>query len=69
MRKITLGRTKIRVSVVSLGTWSYGGANTSGGRPVGWAGQEEIDSKVLIQMNLQYWQILHKTPSIVYLFQ
>lgn len=45
MRKITLGRTKVRVSVVSLGTWSYGGANTSGGRPVGWAGQEETDSK------------------------
>ena len=45
MRKVTLGRTKVKVSAVSLGTWSYGGANTSSGRPVGWAGQEEPDSQ------------------------
>jgi len=45
MRKITLGRTKVKVSAVSLGTWSFGGANTSGGRSVGWAGQEELDSQ------------------------
>ncbi len=45
MRKIILGRTNAKVSAVSLGTWSFGGANTSGGRSVGWAGQEENDSR------------------------
>jgi len=59
MRYITLGRTKTKVSAVSLGTWSYGGANTSGGRSVGWSGQEETDSqKALIkawESGINHW--------------
>ncbi len=45
MKQITLGRTKAVVSTISLGTWSYGGGNTSGKIPVGWAGQRDDDSK------------------------
>ena len=45
MKQITLGRTKAVVSAISLGTWSYGGGNTSGKIPVGWAGQRDDDSK------------------------
>ena len=45
MRQVLLGRTKVSVSSVSLGTWSYGGANVSSGRSVGWAGQENKDSR------------------------
>jgi aryl-alcohol dehydrogenase-like predicted oxidoreductase len=44
MRNITLGRTGAEVSAISLGTWSYGGANKSGKLPVGWAGQSDNDS-------------------------
>ncbi len=44
MRKIILGRTGAEVSAISLGTWSYGGANKSGTLPVGWAGQSDNDS-------------------------
>ena len=36
MEYVTLGRTKEKVSRISLGTWSYGGPNTlSGDNPVG----------------------------------
>jgi len=59
MRQITLGRTKTKVSAVSLGTWSYGGENISGGRSVGWAGQEKLDSqKALIkawEVGINHW--------------
>ena len=59
MRQITLGRTKTKVSAVSLGTWSYGGKNISGGRSVGWAGQEKLDSqKALIkawEVGINHW--------------
>jgi aryl-alcohol dehydrogenase-like predicted oxidoreductase len=59
MRQITLGRTKTKVSAVSLGTWSYGGKNMSGGRSVGWAGQEKLDSqKALIkawEVGINHW--------------
>ena len=45
MEYITLGRTKEKVSRISLGTWSYGGPNTlSGNHPVGWSGQDDNDS-------------------------
>ncbi len=48
MRKITLGRTDTEISVISLGTWSFGGANTSGKQAVGWAGQSDNDSKEVL---------------------
>ena len=44
MRKIILGKTGAEVSAISLGTWSYGGANKQGEIPVGWEGQQDNDS-------------------------
>ena len=44
MRKIILGKTGAKVSTISLGTWSYGGANKQGETPVGWEGQKDADS-------------------------
>ena len=44
MRKIILGKTEQKVSIISLGTWSYGGANKVGATPIGWEGQKENDS-------------------------
>jgi len=44
MRKIMLGKTGAKVSIISLGTWSYGGANKQGETPVGWEGQKDDDS-------------------------
>ena len=44
MRKIVLGKTGAKVSTISLGTWSYGGANKQGETPVGWEGQKDADS-------------------------
>ena len=48
MRKIILGRTSERVSVISLGAWSYGKENISGGSNVGWAGQSDQDSRLAL---------------------
>ena len=45
MEYITLGKTQSSVSRISLGTWAYGGANTSGSQSVGWADQADRDSK------------------------
>ena len=44
MRKIILGKTGAEISIISLGTWSYGGANKQGEIPVGWEGQNDDDS-------------------------
>ena len=44
MKKITLGRTKEDVSIISLGAWSHGKQNTSGGHNVGWSNQSDLDS-------------------------
>jgi len=44
MRRIILGKTGAKVSTISLGTWSYGGANKQGETPVGWEGQKDADS-------------------------
>jgi len=44
MRQIMLGKTGAEVSAISLGTWSYGGANKQGEIPVGWEGQQDDDS-------------------------
>ena len=53
MKQITFGRTKAKVSTISLGTWSYGGGNVSGGRPVGWADQSDTDSQAAL---IQAWK-------------
>ena len=45
MEYITLGKTQSSVSKISLGTWAYGGAATSGDQAVGWADQDDADSK------------------------
>jgi len=45
-----LGRTGAKVSRISLGTWSYGGANMVGkNQPIGWAGQADEDSRRALQ--------------------
>ena len=59
MRKIILGRTGAEVSAISLGTWSYGGANKSGKLPVGWAGQSDNDSTSALkrawELGINHW--------------
>lgn len=59
MRKIRLGRTGEMVSAVSLGTWSYGGENTSGSIPVGWADQNNTDSQSALsacwEIGINHW--------------
>lgn len=50
MEYTVLGRTGEKVSRISLGTWSYGGANMAGkNQPVGWAGQVDEDSRRALQ--------------------
>ena len=53
MKQITFGRTKAKVSTISLGTWSYGGENVSDGRSVGWADQSDTDSQAAL---IQAWK-------------
>ncbi len=53
MKKITFGRTEVKVSTISLGTWSYGSGNVSGGRSVGWADQSDGDSRAAL---IQAWE-------------
>ncbi len=53
MKQITFGRTNAKVSTISLGTWSYGGENVSGGRSVGWADQSDVDSQAAL---IQAWK-------------
>ena len=59
MRKILLGKTEQEVSIISLGTWSYGGSNKQGKIPVGWEGQQEDDSinalKHCYQSGINHW--------------
>jgi myo-inositol catabolism protein IolS len=60
MEYIILGRTGAKVSRISLGTWSYGGANTAGNnQPVGWAGQADEDSRLALQkayeLGINHW--------------
>jgi len=54
MRKVVLGRTNVSVSAVSLGTWSFGGENKSGKIPVGWANQNDNDSRLAL---LRAWEL------------
>jgi aryl-alcohol dehydrogenase-like predicted oxidoreductase len=53
MKRITFGRTDAKVSAISLGTWSYGGGNISGGRSVGWADQSDSNSRAAL---IQAWK-------------
>ena len=59
MRKITLGRTNVSVSAISLGTWSFGGPNMSGKRAVGWGGQDDVDSQSALvrawELGINHW--------------
>ena len=59
MEYITLGKTQNNVSNISLGTWSYGGAATSGDQAIGWADQDDIDSnKALLKAHrsgINHW--------------
>lgn len=59
MRKIILGKTGQEVSTISLGTWSYGGANKQGRIPVGWDGQDDKDSinalKQCYNVGINHW--------------
>ncbi|MFC1549831.1 aldo/keto reductase [Candidatus Neomarinimicrobiota bacterium] len=49
-----LGRTGVKVSKISLGTWSFGSANHSAaGDSVGWANQSDQDSLNVLK---QAWQ-------------
>ncbi len=49
MRRIRFGRTEEEVSVVAVGTWSYGGERVAGGRAVGWAGHRDRDAKAALR--------------------
>ena len=59
LRKVTLGRTQIKVSSVSLGTWAFGGANMSGKFSVGWSDQSKNNSKKTLtrawELNINHW--------------
>lgn len=59
MKKVILGKTNELVSRISLGTWSYGGANTTGEMAVGWAGQKDEDSRLALQraweLGINHW--------------
>ncbi len=48
MKKITFGRTNVKFSTISLGTWSYGSGNISRGQSVGWADQSDTDSRAAL---------------------
>jgi aryl-alcohol dehydrogenase-like predicted oxidoreductase len=53
MKKITFGRTNVKVSTISLGTWSYGSGNVSRGQSIGWADQSDTDSRAAL---IQAWK-------------
>jgi len=59
MEYITLGKTEISVSNISLGTWAYGGAKISGRQSVGWADQADMDSKKALlkahEVGINHW--------------
>lgn len=42
------------VSAISLGTWAHGGPSESGGRPVGWSGHNDEQSKKAL---LRAWEL------------
>lgn len=42
--RIRLGRTNVRVPVVGLGSWSFGGLQWTGNYSVGWSGHDEVEA-------------------------
>ncbi len=54
MRKVTLGRTNVEVSAISLGTWAYGGSNMSGDKSVGWSGHNDTAAT---QALIRAWEL------------
>jgi aryl-alcohol dehydrogenase-like predicted oxidoreductase len=59
MRTAQLGRTNVRVPVVSLGTWGHGGPNTSEGASVGWTGHDDRQAKEALaeahRLGIRHW--------------
>lgn len=59
MRKVKLGRTGVEVPVISVGTWSYGGKNTSGPVSVGWSGHDPAQAEAALRechaLGLTHW--------------
>ena len=60
MEYTILGRTGVKVSRISLGTWSYGGVNVVGNNvSVGWAGQDDKDSRGALrkayEVGINHW--------------
>mgnify|MGYP003321311060 CR=1 FL=1 len=59
MNRTLLGRTGASVSVISLGTCSYGGPSTAGNVAVGWGGQYDDDSKSALakawELGINHW--------------
>jgi len=59
MKYITLGKTNEKVSIIGLGSWSYGKENISNGSSVGWAGQSDSDSisalKKSFSLGINHW--------------
>lgn len=45
MNTVRFGRTGVETSTICLGTWGHGGASTVGGRPVGWFGTDDHESR------------------------
>jgi len=60
MRTIRLGRTDVQVPVVSLGTWAYGGENTSdSGQSIGWSGHDAEQARAALrsahELGITHW--------------
>ena len=59
MKKIILGRTNQKVSIISLGAWSHGKQNNNGRSDVGWSNQTDQDSKNALlkshSLGLNHW--------------
>ena len=59
MKKIILGRTNQKVSIISLGAWSHGKQNANRGSDVGWSNQTDKDSKNALlksySLGLNHW--------------
>lgn len=59
MRRVRFGRTNLKISAVSLGTWAFGGPQMVDGQPVGWFGSR--DSRVLetlaraYELGINHW--------------
>ena len=41
IKRVRLGRTGVKVSAISVGTWAHGGPNTAGATQIGWSGHDD----------------------------